>query len=386
MKDRLQEYKRQITEKLKKPIGSGASAKSAASPSASASASASLASFSGKLKAFGQRSALVGVDPGSWSIKAIQCDNHSAPFAIRNCVQTLRSEDAAEQTVKESLAKLGYQNNRGAFSLADEKVENHEFHLPALPKKELETAVEWEIKKTIASPDYVFHDVLTFPGTEGFDVQCVVSAKDVVKNRFEEGKQLGLRPTFLETESSALLACLGGMKIGRPLNRIAILDLGYSTFRLIFLHKERVSFTRSLYFGLATLNHLVASQLGIMPQEVQRLYETLRVDQPVDPSQAAGALLERSLQEQLYTLCEEFRRSEFFIRDQKSFEEIEEVYVCGGGACLPFVVDYLAKHLSDKKFVVLNPFLKVKSLPAGIDPAQGPLWACALGLSLRGKT
>jgi len=369
MKDRLQEFK----SKFETKVGS--------SPIKD-SLSKGLQIF----KTASQRSRLVGVDPGTWSIKAIQCDNQVAPFSIRTCIQKTRTEDSAERAVKAALEMQGYSDNRAAFSLADEKVENHEFHLPMLPKKELDTAIEWEIKKTIASPDYVFHDVLTFAGAEGFDVQCVVSARDVVKNRFEEGKQLGLRPTFLETESSALLACLGGMKIGRPLHRIAIFDLGYSTFRLAFLHKERVSFTRSLYFGLATLNHTLASQLSILPQEVQRLYETLKMDQPVDPSQTSAALLERSLQEQLYTLCEEFRRSEFFARDQKSLDEIEEVYLCGGGACMPYIVDYLSKHLSDKKIVLLNPFRNVKSLPSDIDPAQGPLWACALGLSLRGKT
>ncbi len=339
-----------------------------------------------EIKKLTMRSVLVGVDAGSWSIKVVQCENQKAPFVIKTCIQKLRSEDSAEKAVKAALLQLGYKDNKAAFSLGDEKVENHEFHLPSLGKKELETATEWEIKKTIASPDYVFHDVLTFPGAEGFDIQCVVAARDVVKNRYEEGKQLGLRPSFLETESSALLACLTAMDIGRPVNRIAVIDLGYSTFRLLFIHKERVSFTRSLYFGLATLNHMIASQLGILPQEVQRLYEALRPDQAVDPIETSAALLERSLQEQLYTLCEEFRRSEFFVRDQKNLEEIEEVYVCGGGACLPFVVDYLRKHLSDKKLTVLNPFSKVKQMPAGINVAEGPMWACALGLSLRGKS
>ena len=35
------------------------------------------------------------------------------------------------------------------------------------------------------------------------------------------------------------------------------------------------------------------------------------------------AVLERNFQELLYTLCEEFRRSEFFIRDQKALAEID---------------------------------------------------------------
>jgi Tfp pilus assembly PilM family ATPase len=121
-----------------------------------------------------------------------------------------------------------------------------------------------------------------------------------------------------------------------------------------------------------------------VPTEIQALLRNLQPGVAVDPSNAALAAAERNLQELLYTLCEEFRRSEFFVRDQKSRADVGEVLLCGGGACLPFAVDYLTKHLSEKKVDVLNPFATAKSLPDGTDVKAGPLWACALGLALRG--
>lgn len=335
------------------------------------------------LKGMGKRKGTLGVDPGSWSLKVVTAANAAAPFDIQTCIMSVRSEDAAEETVKEAIANGGYLKTRAAFSLADEKIENHEFKLPKLAKKELDTAIEWEIKKAVASPDYVYHDVLTYETEAGFDVQCVVAAKDIVKNRFEEGKLLGVQPTFLETESSALLACASAMRPGKPLDRAVIIDLGYSTFRLIFIHKGRISFTRSLYFGLATLSHQVAGQVGAMPHEVQQRLHDLSPETPADPANPMMSVLERNFQELLYTLCEEFRRSEFFTRDQKGLEEISEILLCGGGACLPFAVDYLKKHLSEKTLGVLNPFEGAKHLPEGIEVGSGPLWACALGLSLR---
>lgn len=336
------------------------------------------------LKSFG--GSIVGVDPGSYSVKLVRPKTVVPPFEIESCVLKIRNQDNDEQALREEIGKRGMNGQKAAFALADEKVESHEFHLPSLPKKELDTAIEWEIKKAVASPEYVYHDVLTFESEKGIDVQCIVAAKDIVKSRFEEGKGLGVEPEFLETESSALLACVTAMRPSQKVDRVVLLDLGYSTFRLIFIHRGRVTFTRSLYFGLATLCHQVASQIGAQPHEVQNVLGDLKADQTADPSNALLSALERNFQEILYTLCEEFRRSEFFIRDQKSLEDVEEVLLCGGGACLPFVGDYLKKHLNEKRIEVLNPFVGAKGLPQGITEASGPLWACALGLALREAT
>ena len=81
---------------------------------------------------------------------------------------------------------------------------------------------------------------------------AVVAARDVVNSIYESAQKSGLSPRYLETESSALLSCVRSLRTPSP-NRIAIIDLGSSSFRLIFLHGGRVSMTRSLYFGLASL-------------------------------------------------------------------------------------------------------------------------------------
>lgn len=324
-----------------------------------------MAQLAAKLKEWGEKAAalmpkprwhsgpLVGIDTGHHATKAIRIAPAGSAYDVQDAF--LVNQDAGETEVTERLATRGYLKQNAAFSLADESVETHSFRLPKLPNDELDTAIQWELKKTIASPDFVFHDVLKHQAPNGVDVECVVVAKDVVNSLYEVGRRYGLTPAYLETESSALLSCVRTLRKGDP-NRLVVVDLGHSSFRLVFLHHGRVSLTRSLYFGLGSL---------------------------VNEGDPAPTGEERGVKEGLYNLGEEFRRSEYFAKDKKGLDEIEEILLCGGGATLEPAVAYLREHLSDKKVSVLNPFASLTKPPEGVLPAAGPAWAVAFGLAVR---
>jgi len=298
---------------------------------------------------------IAGYDGGHQAVKVVRLQGVKPPLKIEDAFIEVR-EGAPEGSIAEKMKERGYASVPAAFSLADENVETHGFRLPKLAEDELATAVDWEIKKTIASPDFVYHDVLTFEGPSNVDIECVVASRDVVGALFETGQKCGVQPKYLETESSALLACVRALKNPTP-NRMAVIDLGFSSFRLVFLHGGRVSMTRSLYFGLGSL-------AGAAPG-----------------TKVTGA--ERGVQEGLYNLCEEFRRSEFFAKDKKGLEDIEEIVLCGGGATLKPVCEYLFKHLTEKKISILDPFEGTPELPSSVNRELGPIWAVAVGLALR---
>lgn len=328
--------------------------------------------------------ACLGVDIGSYAIKILRISSPRLPLGIKTCVWQKLGEDVGSGRFRGRVESLSLAKAAAAFSIPDERVETHDFSLPKLQAKELETAIEWEVKKTLASPEHVTHDTLTFETTQGYNVQCVVAAKEIVTSRFEEGVGLGLSPEFLEPESSALLATVKFLSGEKSIDRAAILDLGHSSFRLIFIHGDRVSFTRSLYLGLGPIGESLPSEAAGGNFKWEEAFKEL--GRPVSERSPHPAItfLESQLQESLYTLCEEFRRSEFFAKDQKQLPEVNEIFLCGGGACIPLAVEYLSKQLQEKKVTVLDVFKQVKRLPSDVDPTSGPIWACALGLCLRG--
>ncbi len=332
---------------------------------------------------FAPRGNLLGMDMGSGAAKFLHLRGQKSPYHMLRAWTDRRQGEGFKDLVSDHIREFGYSKYKTATAIADEKAENYEFRLPKLQGEELETAIQWELKKAIASAEFIYHDLMVFQQATGVEVQCTVATKELVSQSYEQGKSFGLVPTTLETESAAL-ACAAEAVFGREkCQRMAIVDMGYSSFRLIFIHSARVVFTRALYFGLNTLFDTLSKELGLTTQEASDLFTKicLQDDVPDDKFRA----VETALQGHIYNLCEEFRRSEMFVREQKGFEDLHELRVCGGGGCFPTSVDLLSRQLPDKKIAPLNPFLAVKKLPKGMPPSVGPLWACAFGLSLRKK-
>lgn len=327
---------------------------------------------------------VVGLDTGASSIKVIRATGDKPPLSIQ--YGSVHPRQVGLEEIKKEMEKGGLGKKGAALCIADERTEIHEFKLPELSSQELAAAVDWEVKKTVPSPEFVYHDVLTYPVSGGYEVQCIVASRDIVNSRYEEGENLGIKPKFLETESSAIFSCAQYLNPTRTLDKVAIFDLGYSSFRLIFIHHGRVSFTRSLYFGISTLLKQASEQMSLELSALEAIFPMMGKLNEAEAAKPEAVAVTRFLQESLYTLCEEFTRSEFFGKEQKNLDAIDEVLLCGGGACVPSVVEYLRQHLPDKKIDTLDPFKTAESVPSGIDLLSGPAWACAVGLSLRGGT
>lgn len=334
------------------------------------------------LKSLFESKICVGVDLGSHSIKAMHAAKGVLPLKINRCLTHFQSE-ANEAFLQNSFRQAGLVKKPAGFALSDEKVEVHEFQLPMLKGKELETAIDWEVRKAVTSPEFAYHDHNLSSNSTGYDVNCLVAAKEVVEARFAEGKNLHLNPRFLEPESSALLATAKLLQGKKDLDRVAIVDIGHLAFRLVFVHGGRISFVRSIYPGLQPVcDSLAENGVAAIADQIT-LFRRVRMNQESPEEDPVVGFAERLLQESLYTLCEEIRRSEFFAKEQKNIADIEKILLCGGGACVPYTFDYLANHLTEKQVEVLNPFKVAKRVPDGLDITGGPAFACALGLSLR---
>lgn len=325
---------------------------------------------------------MVGLDAGTRTLKLVKLSSFKVPFEFEQCMTFVRREDFSPSVVKSRTSRFEQGAHSVALSVADEKIQNYEFKTPKMPKSELDTAIRWELKKHVTGLDNIYHDVIINETSEGHDVECVVAPKKVVKEYYKTAQDYGLEPCSLETESSSLCACADAMKEGDELDKVALIDLGLTSFRLIFIHNGKVSFTRSLPFGFASFYQRISSQWNFSHDEIVKLAHELKSEES-DTAKAPLVALERMLHESLNMLLEEFRASEIHIKDKKDLPEIDEIFLCGGGACVEAVVEYLQHSFSEKKMGVLDPFKKARSIPKGIDPKSGPIWACAVGLALR---
>ncbi len=300
---------------------------------------------------FGKKE-LVGIDSGRSNVKLIKA-------SIGNPTKVLCKSFSFSETVKNEITSYIKEKKlvkkKLALSLADENVENHLFKIPKLSPEEAQKAIEWEIKKVLPSSDFVIKDILTTETEDKINVECIIAPKDIVQNRYNEAKAYGLIPQYLETESSAILAYLMKINPGLTLNNIAVIDLGFSSFRIIFINSSRISFTRALYLGFSGLN---SAQL--LEDKEKRSIELVTLATMVS---------------------EEFERSVIF-GIEKGLEKVNKVYLCGGGACNEKLVAELNNLLKQYEVSVLDPF-KSGYFMSEEKVSCGPLWVCACGLVTR---
>lgn len=284
---------------------------------------------------------LVGIDYGKNTVKLVKAVvGHPTILSCKSFFVSQTTKDEIISFIREKkLLKRPL-----ALSLPDENVEQHEFKIPKLSKEEADKAIEWEIKKILPSSDFIVKDILTLDTEDKIGVECVMAPKDVVQNRFKEGEEYGLKPQYLETESSALLALLMKLNENKEINRTAVIDLGYSCFRIIFINNSQVAFTRALYMGLQSFES-------------------------------------KGVREFVTMIFDEFERSAIFALE-KGLEKVTRIYLCGGGACKDEIVSELVKILGAYEVLILNPF-KSNYFKTDEDIVSGPLWACACGLVTR---
>jgi len=329
----------------------------------------------------GSRGPLMGMDKGTFATKLVQVTKKRAPFSILKSELVIASEPDTLSRLKRTVDRLKEQKRHTCMSISDGEVEMHEFRLPRLPEGELANAIDWELRKIVPELDGYVYDTIIWPQTEDQLVQCFVVPEQRVRTAHDEISTIGLTPSILETESSSLCALVKILSPHIPLDRISIIDLGYSSYRLIYIHEGRVVLTRPLYFGVASLYRQFSLEARMEPAEVHSFVLQMEQCAPENYNSSQSQLL-RLFQESLYTLCEEFHRTEQFLKEQKAFEPAQKIYLAGGGACIPPALEYMRQHLIED-IELLNPFRDFSQMPHGVPSQSGSVWACAVGLSLR---
>src|SRR3989338_3345697 len=153
---------------------------------------------------------MVGVDLGSTTLKVVELARSNGGFILRRCtVAPLEGADAAK-SLKQVCAKTGLTTAQAALGLASPEVVVRPFQFPAMPKKELESAIQLEAEQAILNGHSLggmaidWH-VLSSSGTsDALRGLLAVVPKEVLSERLQAARSAGLRPSVIDVEGLAL--------------------------------------------------------------------------------------------------------------------------------------------------------------------------------------
>ncbi len=286
-----------------------------------------------------------GKKPGSLNLHAIQTRDFMAdPAADATRVSQ------ATLLLGEMVAELKVKKQPVRITLPAQATFSRMVKVPSISGTDLKETVSHEAKQNIPYPlEEVVWDYRTVFETAEHDPEVlIVAAKtDILEDWTAMVQQSALQPTGIELSGVALLNAFR-YNYGEPEGCSLLIDLGARTTNLIFVEQGKF-FLRTISSGGSTLTTAVAKEFGenFFMAESRKVSSgfVARGSNFADPDDPAVAKLSKVLRNAATRLHAEVARSVSFYRSQQGGTTPERVYLCGGGASVPLMMEFWEEKL-----------------------------------------
>ncbi|MCP4325436.1 MAG: pilus assembly protein PilM [Alteromonadales bacterium] len=348
--------------------------------------------FSGLKKS---SNALIGIDFGSNSIKAVAISKGKGTFQIdavaeaplpRGLIVDNRFEDIAKLTqIIKQLRKnfpASYKNVAVAVSGADVITKVIAMNA-GLDEIELEAQVELEAENTIPFPiDEVFLDfeVIASNATDKSlnDVLLSAARKETVQAQVDCAEDAGLTTKVVDVASHAQSRACELLFDRTDYDKgIAIVDIGASQMMLNIVHQGNVIFSRAKNHGGSTCTQMMADHYSMKFVEAEKA--KVNHEWPVDCDiDVVAPFINMTVNHLRFDL-------RMFTNAPNNIQ-VEKVILMGGCQLIPGLVTQLEEEL-DLDVEVANPFIGFEyknESDKTLLHKEGTKYMMALGLALRG--
>jgi type IV pilus assembly protein PilM len=334
-----------------------------------------------------QRKSIVGLDIGSSCIKAVELTRDKYDYVITGYAQVdVQNEAARQDAIAELMRAAKFRSKRIATAVSGKNVVFRYIGMPEMSDDKLLQAVRLEADKYIP---FDVNDVeldaqrlavaTDAAGKAEMKVLLVAAKKTVVADHARMLTELGLQPVAVGVDGFALgnaweLGDQVNPGIQDPGRTVALIDIGATKASINILRENVSYFAREVPMGGQDLTNAIARRLGVEPGQAESLKrdpgEQLSVVQ-----EACGQVLE--------DLGNEVNLSFDFFENQ--FDgEVQEVWLTGGTALLPFLEESFEK-IFEKRTKTWNPVegLKVRADSVDVEALNqlAPQLAVAIGLA-----
>lgn len=352
---------------------------------------------------FGREKALIGLDIGSYSIKAVELKSKKKGteelYEVKKIGYELLPHDAiVEGTIIDSAAVVetirmvfdenNITNKNVVISVSGNSVIIKKISLPNMDTEELAESIIWEAKHNIPYPyeetnvDYAILKSSDYSEDKNLDILLVAAKKDKIANYSNVVNQARKNLEAIEVDVFALQNALN---INYPeLSKdktIAIINLGANITNVIIIEKNVPQLFRDLSLGGSFFTENISKDLGISFDDAEKLLKGLPVKN-VEPERYE-AILNLNIQ----NILEEIEKTfSFYEAGEKGERKIEAIFLSGG---LSKLKDLAAKF--EQKFnmrtELFNPFRRIyydeKKFDSIYFEEMAALFGVATGLATR---
>jgi len=346
---------------------------------------------------------LLAVDIGSNSIKIGRLMGTPGKYELSNFgVMPLESESVIdgvvqdEDHVADALARLvkaeDVDTPYAVASVAGEAVMIKKIKVPMMSHEELEEFIPQEAEQYIPFDiDDVRIDFHVLDGAPALDehefeeeeekqeILLVAVQNEIIDSRSEVLTAAGLKPVIIDLDVFAMVNAINISRNLQDMGSVAIIDLGGAFTHINILMDGMTSYTRDIPAGQDACTNALMEKYELEYRESESI-KVGAIPEGAEKEQVIETIIEsfEPIMEELY------KSFEFFSTTSNS--QVEQAFVCGGGAMIPGVDGFLADRLG-VPVEIFNPLEAVRLGARKFDAQSlgqmAPMATVAIGLATR---
>src|SRR6266849_4823179 len=341
----------------------------------------------------GKQKALVGLDIGSSSIKAVELKSTKQGYELVSFgLEALSQDTVVDGAIMDAPLVAGAISNifetqkvktkNVATAVSGHSVIVKRVTLPMMSEEELYDSIQSEARQHIPfdiADVNLDHQLLESVDAQ-LDVLLVAVKKDKILNHTNVLAQSGKNSTVVDIDAFALQNSYEVNYDPDPGQTIALLNIGASVMNINIVRGGIPLFTRDVSVGGNQYTDALQKELDLNYDDAERLK---RGDQLPSVTDEQKQQILRSVSD-ILTL--EIQKTFDFFRATASGENIQRIYVAGGTARVPGLVDLLREEFA-MAVEEMYPFRKIVINPGRHNEDEirelAPRLAIAVGLALR---
>jgi len=340
-----------------------------------------------------KQKALVGLDIGSSSIKAVELKSSKQGCELVSFgLEPLAQDTVVDGAIMDAPLVAGaisgifdqqkIKTKNVATAVSGHSVIVKRVTLPAMTEEELYDRIQTEASQHI--PFDIADVNLSYQLLESMDAQMdvllVAVKKDKILNHTNVLAQAGKTPVVVDIDAFALQNCFEVNYDPDPGQTVALLNAGASVMNINIVRGGIPLFTRDVSVGGNQYTDALQKELDLSFENAERLKKGESI---AGVAEEHRATILRSVTD---ILILEIQKTFDFFRATASGENIQRIYLAGGSARVPGLVDLLREE-SAMPVEELYPFRKIVINPGRHNEDQirelAPRLAIAVGLAVR---
>jgi len=301
----------------------------------------------------------------------------------------IQNEEEVLQAITHGLKSLGVAGGSLCVGIGGQNVVLKRLQLPGGKPDEIEEQVGWEIEQFL--PFDVDEATLSFQVIReneggGVDVLAAVANNELVENITELFSQTDWRIKIIDLNVLALvniLECVLGDKFNKKNASVLALDIGAQKTHFIIYRAGTVLFSKEIPMGGVTISDEIQRKLSVNYADAEDL-KIFGDDEGNLPEEILD-IIDQNLDD----LFAEIKKTYDFYTTSTTDSTVQEVYITGGSALLPGLIEGLGEVL-DLTVNLFNPFTGIDFDENDFNQQEleqiASTGAVALGLGLRKLT